>query len=257
MSTGAIIGIIVAVIVVAAVVVVASAQLRRARMRRQFGPEYDRLAKEIGPRKADAELTARQRRVEALSIHPLPAERQARYARDWAVVQEQFVDAPAQAVTAADTLIWDVMRDRGYPADDRNASIEALSVYHARSLEGYRTTQDLRAESASTEQLREALIRYRALFDDLTGVRAGQAQPRRAGVAQIDDRAAGTDRMAAGNSNRLAENNDRIAANTDRTAENNDLAAQNRDLAAQNRDLAAPNGDLAAENTDRTADTPR
>jgi hypothetical protein len=229
MSTGAIIGIIIAVIVVAAVVVVASAQLRRARMRRQFGPEYDRLAKEIGPRKADAELTARQRRVEALGIHPLAAERQARYARDWAVVQEQFVDAPAQTVTAADTLIWDVMRDRGYPADDRNASIEALSVYHARSLEGYRTTQDLRPESASTEQLREALIRYRALFEDLTGVRAGQAQPRRADAAQIDDRAVETDRMAAGNGNRLVENSD----------------------------LAAQNGDLAAENTDRTADTPR
>jgi hypothetical protein len=243
MSTGAIIGIIIAVIVVAAVVVVASVLRRRARMRRQFGPEYDRLAKEIGPRKADAELTARQRRVEALSIHPLPAARQASYARDWAVVQEQFVDAPAQAVAAADTLIWDVMRDRGYPADDRNASIEALSVYHARSLEGYRTTQDLRPESASTEQLREALIRYRALFEDLTGVRAGQAQPRRADAAQIDDRAVETDRMAAGNGNRLAENNDRIAANSDRIAENSDLAARN--------------GDLAAENTDRTADTPR
>src|SRR6516164_6975581 len=121
MSTGAIMGIIIAVIVVAAVVVVASAQLRRARMRRQFGPEYDRLAREIGPRKADAELTARQRRVEALDIHPLPAEQQARYSSDWAVVQERFVDAPAESVTAARTLIWDVMRDRGYPADDRNA----------------------------------------------------------------------------------------------------------------------------------------
>jgi hypothetical protein len=238
MSTGAIIGIIVAVIVVAAVVVVASAQQRRARMRRQFGPEYDRLAKEIGPRKADAELTARQQRVEALGIHPLPAERQARYARDWAVIQEQFVDAPARTVTAADALIWDVMRDRGYPADDRNASIEALSVYHARSLEGYRTTQGLRTESASTEQLREALLRCRALFEDLTGVRAGQPQPQpqRAGAAQIDGRAAEADRMAAGSSNRLAENSE---------------------PAAQNRDLAAQNGDLAAENTDRTADTPR
>ena len=231
MSTGAIMGIIIAVIVVAAVVVVASAQLRRARMRRQFGPEYDRLARQIGPRKADAELTARQRRVEALGIHPLPAERQARYARDWAVIQEQFVDAPARAVTAADTLIWDVMRDRGYPADDRNASIEALSVYHARSLEGYRTTHDLGTQSASTEQLREALIRCRALFEDLTGVRASQARPRRVGAAQIDGR--------------------------DRIAENSDLAAQNRDLTAQNRDLAAQNRDLAAENTGRTADTPR
>jgi hypothetical protein len=263
MSTGAIIGIVIAVIVVAAIVVVASAQLRRARMRRQFGPEYDRLAKQIGPRKADAELTARQRRVDALDIHPLPAERQARYARAWAVIQEQFVDAPARAVTAADALIWDVMRDRGYPADDRKASIEALSVYHARSLEGYRTTQDLRTESASTEQLREALIRDRALFEDLTGLRAGQTQPRRAdgaqidGAAPIDGRVAETDRMAAGNGNRLAENNDRIAVNSDRVAENGDLAAQSRDLAAQNRDLAAQNRDLVAEDTDRTADTPR
>jgi hypothetical protein len=223
MSTGAIIGIIIAVIVVAAVAVVASAQLRRARMRRQFGPEYDRLAKEIGPRKADAELTARQRRVEALDIRPLSAEQQATYSSDWAVIQERFVDAPAAAVSDADTLIWTVMRDRGYPADDRNASIEALSVYHARSLEGYRSTQDLQTESATTEQLREALIRHRALFEDLTGLREGQVQAER-------------NRVIAGNSTRNAENNDRIA-------ENNDLAAQN--------------GDLASESTDRTADTPR
>jgi hypothetical protein len=229
MSTGAIVGIIIAVIVVAAIVVVASAQLRRARMRRQFGPEYDRLAKEIGPRKADAELTARQRRVEALDIHPLSAEQQARYGSDWAVVQERFVDAPTQAVTAARTLIWDVMRDSGYPADDRDASIEALSVYHARSLDGYRKTEDLSAESATTEQLREALIRYRALFEDLTGLRGSQHQPARDRAAQVNYRA----------------------------AEDGDLAAQNRDLAAQNRDLAAQNRDLAAENTDRTADTPR
>jgi len=228
MSTGAIIGIIIAVIVVAAVAVVASAQMRRARMRRQFGPEYDRLAEEIGPRKADAELTARQRRVEALDIRPLSADQQARYSSDWAVIQERFVDAPAAAVSDADTLVWTVMRDRGYPADDRNASIEALSVYHARSLDGYRSTQDLQTESATTEQLREALIRNRALLEDLTGLREGQAQ---------------RDRVIAGNSSRSAENDDRIAENTD--------------LAAQNGDLASENGDLAAENTDRTADTPR
>jgi len=221
MSTGAIIGIIIAVIVVAAVAVVASAQLRRARMRRQFGPEYDRLAKEVGPRKADAELTARQQRVEALDIRPLSADQQARYSSDWAVIQERFVDAPAAAVSDADTLVWTVMRDRGYPADDKNASIEALSVYHARSLDGYRSTQALQTESATTEQLREALIRQRALFEDLTGLRDGQAQ---------------RDGVIAGNSSRIAENNDRGAENTD---------------------LAAQNGDLAAENTDRTADTPR
>jgi len=223
MSTGAIVGIIIAVIVVAAVVVVASAQLRRARMRRQFGPEYDRLAKEIGPRKADAELTARQRRVEALDIHPLSAEQQARYSGDWTVVQERFVDTPAEAVAAAHTLIWAVMRDRGYPVDDRNASIEGLSVYHARSLEGYRKTQDLRTESATTEQLREALLRYRALFEDVAGLRESQRQPARDRAAQVNDRV--------------------VDSNSSRIAEDGDLAAQNRDL--------------AAENADRTADTPR
>jgi len=223
MSTGAIIGIIIAAVVVVAIVAVASMLLRRTRMRRQFGPEYDRLAKEIGPRKAEAELIARQRRVEALGIHPLSAEQQARYSGDWAVVQERFVDAPAEAVGSADTLIWDVMRDRGYPANDRNASMEALSVYHAHSLEGYRRTQDVRIDSATTEELREAMIRDRTLFEDLTGLRDGQGQATRDRVAESND--------------------DRIAANGGRSADGSDLAAQNRDL--------------AAENTDRAADTPR
>jgi hypothetical protein len=174
MSTGAIVGIIIAVIVVAAIVVLGPALLRQMRMRRQFGPEYDRLAKELGSRKAAAELTARQRRVDALGIHPLSAEQQARYNGEWTTVQKRFVDAPAEAVSAADTLIWDVMRDRGYPADNKDASVEALSVYHARPLDGYRQAQDIQTESASTEELRTAMIRHRALFEDLAGVRAGQ-----------------------------------------------------------------------------------
>lgn len=174
MSTGAIVGIIIAVIIVAAIVVLGPALLRQMQMRRQFGPEYDRLAKELGSRKAAAELAGRQRRVDALGIHPLSAEQQARYSGEWATVQKRFVDAPAEAVSAADTLIWDVMRDRGYPADDRDTSVEALSVYHARPLDGYRQAQDIRTESASTEQLRTAMIRDRALFEDLVGVPAGE-----------------------------------------------------------------------------------
>jgi hypothetical protein len=174
MSTGAIIGIIIAVIVVAAVVLLGSPLMARMRMRRQFGPEYDRLAKQLGPGKAAAELTARQRRVEELGIHPLSAEQQASYGGEWTAVQERFVDAPAAAVSSADTLVWDVMRDRGYPADDRNASVEALSVYHARSLDGYRQVQSVRTDSASTEDLRKAMISYRALFQDLVGAPASQ-----------------------------------------------------------------------------------
>jgi hypothetical protein len=167
MSTGAIIVIVIVIILAAALV--AAAELRRARMRRQFGPEYDRMAKELGRRKADAELAARARRVSELGIHPLTEEQQASYAGDWTAVQERFVDAPAQAVTEAGKLIWDVMRDRGYPADDRDASMEALSVNHGRTLDGYRQAQDVdgRADSVTTEELREAMIRYRALFEDL------------------------------------------------------------------------------------------
>jgi len=227
MSTGAIIGIVIAVIVVAAVVVIASAQLRRARMRRQFGPEYDRLARELGPRKADAELTARQRRADALDIHPLSAGQQASYSGDWATVQERFVDCPAEAVSAASRLIWDVMRDRGYPADDRNASMEALSVYHARPLDGYRQAQGIRAESATTEELRGALIRCRAPFEDLLGAPTGR-------VRLPGGAAASNGRGAGGNS-----------------------VAHDGDPAAEDRDLAAEDRDLAAENRDRTADTPR
>ena len=184
MSTGAIIGIVIAVIVVVAAVVVASAEMRRARLRRQFGPEYDRLAEKLGSRKkADAELAERERRVRALSIRELTAEQRASYSGDWATIQEQFVDAPARAVGAAHALIWNVMRDRGYPAEDRETSMDALSVYHGRSVGGYRKVQDLTAESATTEQptteqLREAMIRCRALFEDLTGLRENRVATR-------------------------------------------------------------------------------
>jgi cytochrome c556 len=188
MSTVAVIVIIIVVVVLAAAAVVAASELRRVRMRRQFGPEYDRMAKELGRRKADAELAARQRRVADLGIHPLTAEQQASYVGDWTAVQERFVDAPAQAVTEAGKLIWDVMRDRGYPADDADASMEALSVNHGRLLDGYRQARDVdgRADSASTEELREAMIRYRTLFDDLLGVSNGALDRREAGARTAD-----------------------------------------------------------------------
>jgi hypothetical protein len=227
MSTGAIIGIIIAVIVVVAVVFVASAEMRRAKLRRQFGPEYDRLVQKLGSRrKADAELAERQRRVRALNIRELSPEQQASYSGDWTAVQERFVDTPAEAVGAAHTLIWNVMRDRGYPAEDRTTSMDALSIHHGRSMEGYREVQGLQTESASTEQLREAMIRYRALFEDLTGLRNGHSAPDR--VAEIQARS--------------AESN--VAVAEDRAA--GDRAAGDR--------IAA---DRAAREAGRTADTPR
>jgi hypothetical protein len=175
MSTGAIVGIIIAVVVVAAIVLLGPPLLRQMRMRRQFGPEYDRLAKEVGAKKAAAELTARQRRAEELGIHPLTAEQQASYGGEWTAIQERFVDSPAAAVSAADALVWDVMRDRGYPVDNKDASMEALSVFHPRPLDGYRQAKGVATDSASTEELRTAMIRFRALFQDLVGAPAGPA----------------------------------------------------------------------------------
>ena len=253
MSTGAIIGIVIVVIVVVAAVVVGAREMRRARLRRQFGPEYDRLAQQLGSKqKADAELAARQRRVEALGIHELSPEQQASYSGDWTAVQERFVDTPAEAVAAAGMLIRDVMRDRGYPADDRNVSMDALSVYHPRSADGFRQTLDLRLEAATTEQLREAMIRYRALFEDLTGLRESQGRPERDRVAEIRDRAA-DDRTA--DDARVTD--DRVADDNRVVADNSELAAENGDLATQTATPAAQNGDLAAERANRPADTPR
>lgn len=246
MSTGAIIGIVIAVIVVVAVVVVASAEMRRAKLRRQFGPEYDRLVEKLGSkRKADAELAERQRRVRALNIRDLSPEQQASYSGDWAAIQERFVDSPAEAVGAAHTLIWNVMRDRGYPADDRTASMDALTVYHGRSMEGYRTTLNLRADSASTEELREAMIRNRAMFEDLTGLREGRGEPARDRVAAIRDR--GADRNA------VTDNEPHTAA----TAEPFTADPVTADPVAEDRDLAARDEERAAENASRTAYPPR
>jgi hypothetical protein len=230
MSTGAIIGIVIAVIVVVAVAVVASTEMRRARLRRQFGPEYDRLVEKHGgnKRKADAELAERERRVRSLNLRELTPEQQASYSGDWAAVQERFVDAPAEAVGAAHTLVWNVMRDRGYPADDRNASMDALAVHHSQAFEGYRKVQAVPADSASTEQLRESMIHYRALFEDLTGLREGPTGPQRDRVAEIRDRSAG-------------------APSADGTVTGDDPAGTEP---AAERDLAAGNGS-------RTADTPR
>jgi len=195
MSSGAIIAIVIviALIVVAAVAAAALARVRRARMRRQFGPEYDRMVKEMGSKKADAELSARRRRADELGIRPLSAKQQSGYSDDWTAIQERFVDAPADAVNAADTLIWDVMRTRGYPVDNHEVSMEALSVYHARGLHGYRQVSDVKLESASTEDLRKALIRCRALFEDLLGAPAN-GQNRRELTAPRGARPAGSAR---------------------------------------------------------------
>src|SRR6204780_5784596 len=120
MST-VIIVIIVVVIVIAALVTGGRGVKRRRRLKDRFGPEYDRVAGEQDSKlKADAELAGRERRVQGLDIRPLTSSARAGYADQWAGIQEQFVDTPAQAVAASQVLVVAVMGERGYPTGDQD-----------------------------------------------------------------------------------------------------------------------------------------
>jgi hypothetical protein len=177
MSAGAIVAIIVAVVVVL-LVIGALSMARRRKLQRRFGPEYDRVAGEMhSRRKADAELAERERRVRSLDIRPLDETARAKYAGEWIAIQERFVDRPEEAVTQAGILVTSVMKDRGYPTEGHDQILADLSVEHADTLDHYRQAHDvsLQAEggTVSTEDLRLAMLHYRALFADLLGQPAG------------------------------------------------------------------------------------
>ena len=178
MSTGAIVAIIVVVIVVAAVVAVIAAVNRRHRLQEKFGPEYDRAVTEHGSRReAEADLAGRERHVRELDIRPLSPAARSQYLSEWNAVQEQFVDAPQAAVTGAQTLVSAVMEDRGYPTQPYDQTVADLSVEHANTLDHFRAAHDIsrHAATASTEDLRQAMIHYRALFSELLGEPADPA----------------------------------------------------------------------------------
>lgn len=174
MSAQAIV-IIVLVGVVAAVVaaVVLWRANRRRRLQDWFGPEYDLAVEEAGSRRAaEAELVAREKRHDTLDIRPLDSQTRERYADQWAAVQERFVDDPDSAVTQARELVTAVMDDRGYPVDtDDEQQMADLSVEHGRTVSQYRDAVSVsaRAEAgeATTEELRLAMVHYRALFAEL------------------------------------------------------------------------------------------
>ncbi|MGP4001202.1 hypothetical protein [Streptomyces sp. 8N706] len=174
MSTGAIIILAVAAAVIVALVLARPVlQSSGNGLRRRFGPEYDRaVARHDGDTKAaHKELSERLRRHGDLRLHPLSGESREQYVAQWAGVQEQFVDSPATAVAEADQLLGRLVRDRGYPADAYDEQTDALSVHHAHHVGGYRqlhlVARRAREGEAHTEQLREALIGARALFEEL------------------------------------------------------------------------------------------
>lgn len=169
--------VIVAAAVLLLIALVAWSMMRKRRteaLRGQFGSEYDRAMTEAGGRKgAESELAARQDRQEKMDIRPLVPDARERYAGQWQNVQGRFVDSPSQAVGEADQLVMDVMKERGYPMDNFDQRSADLSVDHPQLVDNYRAAHAISLASAhdqaSTEDLRQAMVHYRSLFEELLG----------------------------------------------------------------------------------------
>jgi hypothetical protein len=141
-------------------------------LRERFGPEYERALEAAGDkRQAEAELEARQTRVAALPLRTLNAQEQDVLRTNWREAQAKFVDEPDQSIAMADRLVTEGMRARGYPVGDFKQRVADLSVEHAEVIHHYREARRIaqasEAGQASTEELRQAMVHYRALFDDL------------------------------------------------------------------------------------------
>jgi hypothetical protein len=147
---------------------------RRRALRQRFGPEYDRVVSSTDDRRAaERELRERERRHAELELRPLDPASREQYSSSWEEIQVQFVDAPDQAVGKADDLVTRLIAERGYPTGDYDDQLAHLSVEHARTLDHYRKAHEINERNArgeaTTEQLRQALVHYRALFGDLLG----------------------------------------------------------------------------------------
>jgi hypothetical protein len=165
----------IAILVAVGVVLAVWMVLRRRRtgaLREKFGPEYDRVLRAKGtPTEAERELLERERRVSSFSLRPLTAEDAEQFSASWRTVQARFVDDPRTALGDADHLIADVMRARGYPVEEPNRRLDDLSVEHAHVVNHYRDANAIMARhergEASTEDMRQAMVHFRALFDEL------------------------------------------------------------------------------------------
>ena len=173
---------VILLVVVAAIVAAAwliSREQRRKqslRLRQRFGPEYGRVVAEKGNQaKAESELIERQKRVERLKIVPLASTDATRFREAWDTLQSRFVDNPKGVVVEADDLVRELMVKRGSPMGDFERRAADISVDHPKLVETYRSARTIATRDkegqASTEELRKAVVYYRALFDELLEVR--------------------------------------------------------------------------------------
>ena len=170
---------IVIVVVIAAALVLTwlfMERRRHERLRTRFGPEYERTVRDAGdPRRAESMLERREKRVSRYQIRALSADESRRFGDAWQALQARFVDDPSAAVSEADTLVTELMTLRGLPDDRLRPACGDLSVDHPIVVQHYRDAHDIAERharnAASTEDLRQALVHYRALFEDLLEVR--------------------------------------------------------------------------------------
>jgi hypothetical protein len=171
-STALVIIVVVAVAVIAVGVFLYIRRRRSEKLRKQFGPEYKRALGQYGDqRKAEAELAAREERVRKLEIRELTAEEERRFADAWKRTQGRFVDEPSRAVGEADGLVKELMQARGYPVGDFEQRAADISVDHPKVVTNYRAAHDIATRNnrgeATTEDLRQAMVHYRSLFEEL------------------------------------------------------------------------------------------
>ena len=197
-----VVGVLFLVALIGLLVWTSTRRKRSEELRERFGPEYERAVNEYGDAKlAEQKLRERQERVEGLELRALAPEDRLRFARLWREVQGRFVDAPADAIGQANTLIKQVMHERGYPVGDFDQRAEDISVRHPLVVQHYRAAREIAQRNergqATTEDLRRALVHYRGLFHELLD--EGEAehdgrdpgQPAARGTAQSDGRERG------------------------------------------------------------------
>ncbi len=158
---------------------------RSHKLQEHFGPEYDRTVNELGSRaKGESELKAREKRVERLELISLAAPEAARFSEAWQALQGRFVDNPKGVVVQAEQLVRELMEKRGYPMGDFERRAADISVDHPDVVANYRAAQAIAVReqrgSADTEELRKAVVHYRALFDELLEVK----EPRQEIIAE-------------------------------------------------------------------------
>jgi Na+-transporting methylmalonyl-CoA/oxaloacetate decarboxylase gamma subunit len=166
------VGVVVLILVLAAWYFTSRRQ--RVNLRERFGPEYERTVEAVGAERADSILRERAERVSRFNLRKLTQDQADAFAREWRRIQARFVDDPDSAVGEADQLVTQVMTARGYPLEDFDRRTDDLSVDHPVVVQNYRTARALALRrqqgEASTEEMRQALVNYRALFDELLEV---------------------------------------------------------------------------------------